>query len=557
MTTWKTGQIKVELGPAGPGAPPPNAAFAEIRAAVEAREFDRAAALAEQALNAGLEHPVVLNLAALKCEQEERFDEAVALLERAVALAPNDVAARNALGLCLHRLERHTEALVQFDQVVAAAPGFAGAHGARGGALEALGRLTDAEAAFRRSLELKPDNLGALAGLAKLMSRRGAHAQARTAAMQVLAAQPGFPDAVSVAAAADLAQGDAAGAQARLEALIADPRLTVQQRALAHGLLGDALDAQDRVPEAFTAYAACNMGLWRAYAKAYGGQPSALDFARGMIERLAEIAPHAWSAPAAPAPSGVKEHVFLLGFPRSGTTLLEQVLAGHPEVETLEERETLIDAMRAFLAAPQDLDRLAYAEARELDPLRAAYWARVAAEGAEVKGKVFIDKHPLNTLKLPLIARLFPSAKILFAQRDPRDVVLSCYRRRFAMSGSAYQFLTLPSAAGYFDAAMQIAERLSPVLGPNIHTVRHEALVADFDAVVRGACDAIGLTWSDALGDFAEGMKARGVATPSAAQLAAGLSAEGVGQWRRYRAQLAPALTKLAPWVARFGYDTQ
>ena len=106
------------------------------------------------------------------------------------------------------------------------------------------------------------------------MSRRGAHAEARALAERVLAAQPGFPDAVNVVAAADLAAGDAPASQARLEAVIADPRLTAQQLAIAQGLLGDALDAQDRVAEAFTAYAACNMGLWRAYAPRSTASPA-------------------------------------------------------------------------------------------------------------------------------------------------------------------------------------------------------------------------------------------------------------------------------------------
>ena len=563
MTNWKSGQIKFTLGsPATPKAEPatppqPNPAFAEIRAAIEAREFDRAGDLAERALAAGHEHPVVLNLAALKREQEQRYDEAVALLERAVELAPNDVAARNALGLCLLRLERHAEALARFDQVVAAAPDFAGAHSARGGALEALGRLTEADAAFRRALALQPENLAAQSGLANLMSRRGAHNEARAMAMRVLDAQPGFPDAVSAVAAADLAQGATAAAQARLEAMIADPRLTPQQLALAHGLLGDVLDAQDQIPEAFAAYAACNMGLWRTYAKPYGQKPTALEFVQSMIARLDEIAPLAWRGASEPLPDGIEGHVFLLGFPRSGTTLLEQVLASHPKVEALEERETLVDALRAFLADPSGLHRLAEAGEDELGDLRAAYWARVTAEGARPQGKVFVDKHPLNTLKLPLIAKLFPKAKILFARRDPRDVVLSCYRRRFAMSGSTYQFLTLPNAASYYDATMQLAERLEPALAANTLVVRLEGLIDDFDAVVGQVCDFLGLDWTDELRAFSERTRERGIATPSGAQLAGGLSAEGVGQWRRYRQQMAPALPKLAPWVERFGYEAQ
>jgi tetratricopeptide (TPR) repeat protein len=560
VTSWKVGQINVKMGSLTPAAPAPDArpaAFAEIRAAVEARDFDRAGRLAEAALAAGHEHPVVLNLAALKCEQEERFEDALRLLERAVVLAPSDAAARNALGLCLHRLERHEAALAQFDQAIAAAPSFAGAYGARGATLEALGRLTEAEAAFRAAIGLQPENLGALAGLANLMSRRGAHAEARPLAEQVLAAQPGYPDAVHVIAAADLAAGDATAAGARLERLIADPRLTAQQAALAQGLLGDVLDAEDRVPEAFTAYTACNMGLWRAYAKVYGGQTGALDFARGMIARLEAIPVEAWRTQGEALPGGVRGHVFLLGFPRSGTTLLEQVLASHPDVEALEERETLADAVRALLARPQDLDRLAVAGPEDLSALRAAYWARVRDEGAAVEGRVFVDKHPLNTLKLPLIAKLFPDATILFAQRDPRDVVLSCFRRRFAMSGSAYQMLTLPGAAGYYDAAMRIARSLEPVQGPRTHVVRHEALIGDFDGVVGSVCDILGLDWTDALRGFADRTRERGIATPSGAQLAGGLRADGVGQWRRYGLQMGPALPRLAPWVERFGYDAQ
>jgi tetratricopeptide (TPR) repeat protein len=564
LKTWKIGRTTISLSgqvtePVAPKAPSPArpAIFDEIKAALDARDYAQAGVLAEQALAAGHEHPLVLNLAALRAEEDGRLDEALSWLQRAVALAPNDPSSRNALGLCLSRMERHAEALAAFDQALAISPGFAGAHAARGGTFEALGRLPQADAAHRRALELQPGNHVALAGLANLASRRGAHTEAKALAEQVLAIEPGYPDAVRVAAAAELAAGDAPAAQRRLEALIADPRVHPQQLALTQGALGDVLDAEDKPAEAFGAYAACNMGLWRAYAGAFGGHPSALEFAREMIARLDEIPASAWTATARPPPEGVTGHVFLMGFPRSGTTLLEQVLGSHPDVETLEERETLSAALRAFLTTPQHLDRLAEASDSELDVLRDAYWARTREEGAQIAGKVFVDKHPLNTFKLPLIARLFPQAKILFARRDPRDVVLSCYRRRFAMSGSAYQLLTLPGAAGYYDAAMQIAEQMAPAMAAQTHIVRHEDLIADFDAVARAACDAVGIGWTEAMRDFADRVKDRGIATPSAAQLVGGLSAEGIGQWRRYRTQLAPALPRLAPWVERFGYAVE
>ena len=207
--------------------------------------------------------------------------------------------------------------------------------------------------------------------------------------------------------------------------------------------------------------------------------------------------------------------------------------------------------------SPPDLARLAQAGETELAPLRAAYWARVRAEGAEPAGKVFVDKHPFNTFRLPLILKLFPDAKILFARRDPRDVVLSCYRRRFAMSSQAYQLLTLPGVAGYYDVAMRLADLLQPAMAGNTLVVRHEALVADFDTVVGEVGAFLGLPWSDTVRNFADQARDRAVATPSGAQLSRGLSAEGVGAWRRYREQLAPILPALGAWVERFGYPAE
>jgi len=566
LNQWKVGQINVKAAytpaPAAPaaGAPRSPAADAlrlqEIQAAVQARDFPRAAAMAEAAWKSGLEHPMVLNLTALRCEQEGRFDDALAVLDRAIAVAPEDIGARNARGLVLTRLERYAEALATFDGVVALMPEFAGAHCARGASLEAMGKLREAEAAYRHALELEPENLGATQGVANLLSRRGAHAEARPLAEAVLEAEPNFPDAVMVLAAADAAEGHPERAQARLEMLAGDERLTPHQRALAQGQLGDVLDGQGRTEDAFAAYTACNMGLWRAYAPLHGERAGALEFARAMLTEMDNVPAEAWRTAPGPTPAGApRVHVFLTGFPRSGTTLLEQVLAGHPDVVALEERETLGDAQRAFQMNPADVARLAYATEAELAPLREAYWGRVRAEGVDPAGKVFVDKHPLHTFRLPLILKLFPDAKILFARRDPRDVVLSCYRRRFAMSPSAYQMLTLPGAAGYYDAAMSLAERLQPAMAGNTLVVSHERMVEDFDATLREVCDTLGLAWSDTLRQFAD--HGRAAATPSGAQLARGLSAEGVGAWRRYADQMAAVMPTLAPWAAKFGYPAE
>ena len=169
---------------------------------------------------------------------------------------------------------------------------------------------------------------------------------------------------------------------------------------------------------------------------------------------------------------------------------------------------------------------------------------------------MFVDKHPFNSLRLPLIARLFPEAPILFAVRDPRDVVLSCLRRRFDINPVTFELLTLEGCARLYSAAMRISRRTSELtrLRLRLRLVKHEQLATDFDAEIARICAFLGIGPTPAMADFAGRIRARGVNTPSAAQLARGLDVARLGQWRRYAAHLEPALPILAPWIERFGY---
>ena len=555
MAEFKSGRISFSYGAPARSPDDDRAQLQRVRDALQAGDVAGATQLAEAALAQGLEHPMLFNLAAGRQEQDGRYEAALSLLQRGHELAPADLGLNHALGLCLHRLERHAEAVARFDAVIAAQPGFAAAHAVRGSALEAIGDIQAADASYHQAIALQPGHLVALAGLASLASRRGRPAEARGFAEQVLAAQPDYPDAIMVMAQADMAEGRPAEGEARLNALLADPRLTVEQRALAQGLLGDILDAQGRISEAFAAYETCNRALLDAYRPRFGVGVTALDYAQRTAQVVAAAPPGTWAGSRPPpVADGPRRHVFLLGFQRSGTTLLEQVLASHPEVEALEERETLSEALRAYGRTPDDLLGLAAAPPADLGRLRTAYWDRVAREGARPAGKVFVDKHPLNTFRLPLIAKLFPEARVLFARRDPRDVVLSCYRRRFGMNGPMYQLLRLDTAAAIYEAAMQFGEGLGSAFALEHLVVRHEAMVENFDATAQEVCAFLDLPWTEAMRDFSQRTLDRGIATPSAAQLARGLSAEGVGAWRRYAEPMAPVLPRLQPWVERYGY---
>jgi tetratricopeptide (TPR) repeat protein len=514
-----------------------------IHAALGAGDIAGAGKMAEDALGDGIDHVMVLSLVAGRREGEGRFAEALALLERARTAAPEAAGILNAIGLNLLWLGRPDEAAAEFGAALAADPGFAPALANRGTALVALARLNDARRDFEAALAIDPGNLIALNGLAVLALRRGDPIEARELATQVVARQPDFPEALTTLAGADLAEGQARAAEARLRLLLADQRLPAADRAMAQGLLGDTLDAQGRFGEAFAAWAAGN-ALRRAE---HAGAEGTLDLVRALTGALAGQKVAATWGRSASGPA--RRHAFLIGFPRSGATLIEQILAGHPEVTTLGEQECLIDAARAWLGDAADIARFCRAPDEELDSWRDAYWRRVAAAGADPAGKVFIDKHGFNIFKLPLIARLFPEARILFVRRDPRDTVLSCFKSRFQMSGPVHQMLTLDGAAELYAATMAMAAATEKAFGLFAHPVALEALIADFDKETKAICATLGIDWLPELRDFATQVAARGVATPGAARLAEGLNSRGIGRWRDHADEMAGVLPILAPWL--------
>jgi hypothetical protein len=209
------------------------------------------------------------------------------------------------------------------------------------------------------------------------------------------------------------------------------------------------------------------------------------------------------------------------------------------------------------LTDPKDASGLAEAGEARIQPLREAYWRRVAEFGAKVQDKVFIDKLPFNTLSLPVILKLFPAAKILFAVRDPRDVVWSCFRRRFDINSLTYEFLDLSRTAAAYDGTMRLAERMREKVGFSEHQLVYERLVDDFEGELKSACAFIGVDWRPDLSNFADRARRGEVASASAAQIARGLYVDGAGQWRRYRDQLAAILPVLAPWVERYSYPPE
>ncbi len=514
-----------------------------------------AAALAESALRAGVADPMLLNLAAWRREEAGDFRGAHQLLQRALALAPGDVLIMAAIGAVLRKERRLDEALAILDRVLAVEPRHSAAWLERGYTLEALRSDRAAAESFHKALALDPNLAPALGKLADGAAKAGRAEEARAYAARALTIDPLEPAATYALATIENEMGDGGAAEARLRALLVAP-LKDEDRTRALTLLGDALDKQGHYPEAFETYSEAQRVFRAAYSEHLApipDRPSHRNYVETIAAQVENAPAMAKLAPAPPVPGAAATHVFLLGYPRSGTTLVENILASAPGVVALEEQPTFADVDQVLVADDGTMPDLDALDPALLTELRGKYWRRVRGWAGEVEGRVFVDMNPYNGIKLPVIARLFPDARILIMRRDPRDVVLSCFKINFTPSLAAYALSDLEEAARHYDALMRLIELCRERLPLAYHEVRYDRLVADFETTVRAMADFAGLEWTEDFRAFDKTAQTRGVRTASATQVRRGLY-DGGGKWRRYQEQLAPVLPILAPWVERFGF---
>lgn len=479
-------------------------------------------------------------------------------MDRALALAPQDPSVLTGRAV-IHRLEgRLRDAVLACDAALRIAPDHTGAWLERGTILSAGGSLALARESFEAAARFAPGHADAHANLASLAVRGGDMAMARSAAERALALQPDNFLAAAALATARLAAGEA---QAVLDLLLPliDREPPGGARTIALAQLGRACEKLGRYEDAFDFFAQSNEDFAAANARFTAGRMSSTAFVEAIGEGFRGVDPAAWTSPLEPD-EGRPAPIFLLGYPRSGTTLVENILASIPGVAALEERPTLIDTDRAFLlhdsaaAIAADMARFAAADAATLAPLRDGFWSRVFEAGVPPATAHYVDMDPLKGSRLPFIARLLPEAKIVVMRRDPRDVVWSCFRTDFALTNAALDFVTLEKTARHYDALMRLTTDAMERLPLAFHELRYEALVRDFEPTTRALCDFAGLPWSAEVHGFADTAQRRGVATASAGQVTRGLY-DGSRQWEPYARWLEPVMPILSPWIERFGYS--
>ncbi len=512
-------------------------------------KLDEAEWLYDQILSRNARQADAWHLLGVLDYQRGRLQAAVERIGRAIALQPKAAGYHANLASVQAARGQLRAAAETYRQALALEPQEAELVLKRGSLLEQLGEYDEAEQAFRRAIELAPtaEHLGRLAHFLENANRLD---EARELAERGAALDGGELNCQLALAKCERRGGDHAAALSRLER-VRDTHPGAATHRVLHFELGRLLDATGDYARAWEHVEAGNRLMSAANRQAAQPQRVTAEL-RLLQEAFAPQRVADWK-PVEPADEG-PDPIFVIGFPRSGTTLMCQILAGHPQLTALHERPTGQEVRRRLHELPGGLAHaLATLDASQLKLLRDAYWK---ATGLSSRTKRIVDVNPLNMLALGPLLRVFPRARVIAIVRHPCDVCLSCFMQDFAYTDAMAHFTTLPGTVAFYDELMQLWRRYLIAVPHACHITRYEHLVQDFEGELRRLLAFVDLPWSDELGRFAE-RAATGsrIQTPSYHQVSRALYRNAVDRWSNYRPQLAPYLSTLAPWLEFCGYQ--
>ena len=463
-----------------------------------------------------------------------RLRDSETLLRRAVEIAPGFTSARANLALVLGRLGRPDEALELLGAVFEAEPEDLGHWNLKAATLARLGDFEQALPLYESVLERAPNQPRVWLSYGHMLKTVGRQAEGIDAYRRTIALNPALGEAwwsLANLKTVHFDKADVAAMQAALDA----PSLSEEDRFHLEFALGKAMHDAKRTDEAFTHYSKGN-ALRRKF------HPYDIDQLTKLVERsIAEFTPEVLARPGG---TDAPDPIFVVGLPRSGSTLVEQILASHSQVEGTSELPDLPAVAREAGRYPES------AVALSADHRRAtgeAYLKRAAIQ-RRTDRPFFVDKLPNNWMYAPFIHLVLPNAKIVDARRHPLGCCFSNFRQHFAR-GQDFTY-SLDDLGRYYRAYVELMAHMDSLLPGRVHRVIYERMVDDTEAEVRALLDYCGLPFEESCLSFHE--TERAVRTASSEQVRQPIYRQATEEWQAYEPYLEQLKTALGDVLSAY-----
>lgn len=531
---------------------------------------------------------ILCNIAGASNAGLMQFDAAIVCFKRSLKVNPGNAEAYNNIGNVLNAKGDPDAALDYFKKALKIKPKFADVYNNIGNALNAKGETDAAIVSYKKALKIKPDYAEAFYNKGIALKDKGEQKAAIDSYKRAIKIKPDYADAysntcelyersnklaelsevISIAKAAlkklpsDLLYYEALYHYRSqnydhcetLIGLINIDQLAATRTSLFWQLRAKLEQHQKNYNAAFISFTEMN--------NTYISSPvydakQAQSYFDELLVRVKDLN----NALEAPYYQNLKEEssadvpIFLIGFPRSGTTLLDTILRTHSKISVVEEKNMLSKAKK-YLGNNLSTFDIENLTSQELLNAREVYFEELSRHDSTNRSGCVIDKFPLNIVDVPIIHKLFPTAKFILALRHPLDSILSCWMQPFQANDAMANMVELSRIVDFYAAAMSVLELSEKRYQLTIHRIRYEDLVLDMKTEVSNLLNFLELDWEDELENYQQTALNRGIiSTPSYSQVVQPLYKTASNRWVKYQDSLKKYFIKIEKWTTKFGYE--